>query len=72
MVDLLKDRLTSRKLWLALGLIALQVIAAYVGGIAWDVALKNATDIGAFYLGFQGGVDVAKNLGPLLEALKKK
>ena len=65
----MKDKLKSRKLLVALALIALSVASGFAHLVPWLTAIETAAKVGMFYLGAQGLPDAAKALAPVVEKL---
>lgn len=65
----MKEKLKSRKLFVALSLIVLSLASAVAGLVPWVEGIETAAKVGMFYLGAQGLPDAAKALMPLMETL---
>ena len=65
----MKEKLKSRKLFVAVALIALSLVSALAGLVPWVTAIETAAKVGMFYLGAQGLPDAAKALIPIMETL---
>ena len=65
----MKEKLKSRKLFVALALIGLSLTSAVAGLVPWTTGIETAAKVGMFYLGAQGLPDAAQALMPLMKTL---
>jgi len=67
----MKEKLKSRKLFVAIALIGLSIASGVAHLVPWITAVETAAKVGMFYLGAQGLPDAAKALAPIMETLLK-
>ena len=65
----MKEKLKSRKLFVAIALIAVSLTSAVSGLVPWVEGIESAVQIGMCYLGAQGLPDAAQSLMPLMKTL---
>ena len=65
----MKEKLISRKLFVAVALIGLSMASGLAHLIPWVTAIETAAKVAMFYLGAQGLPDAAQALLPVMEKL---
>ena len=65
----MKEKLKSRKLFVALMLIALSLVSGFAAIVPWTTAIETAAKVGMFYLGAQGLPDAAQAFAPILDKI---